>query len=194
MKSDTSKSFGAAKSCEITVPDQTLAQGYGIFSLFDAQRNFWEHPEPNTQAPIGVFDFWRRVKRKGPDECWPWKDGLKRHGRLRIGRKHFSPHRVAYVLAKGPIPPGKIVRHTCDNPPCCNPAHLVVGTHLDNVSDMIERGSPGWGRQRGIYSGIADIPEDIRVAIRACGLARRTAAAKFGVTERAIRRILGRPV
>jgi hypothetical protein len=44
------------------------------------------------------------------------------------------------MLAWGPVPPGKIVRHTCDNPPCVNPLHLMNGTSADNSRDMVLRG------------------------------------------------------
>jgi hypothetical protein len=48
-------------------------------------------------------------------------------------------HRVAWELVHGPIPEGLLVLHTCDNPPCCNPAHLRVGTHLENIQEMYDR-------------------------------------------------------
>lgn len=49
-------------------------------------------------------------------------------------------HRVFYERYNGPIPPGLLVRHTCDNPGCVNPDHLEVGTKQDNMDDMKERG------------------------------------------------------
>lgn len=49
-------------------------------------------------------------------------------------------HRVAWELANGPIPPGLDICHTCDNPPCCNPDHLFLGTRRDNMQDAKAKG------------------------------------------------------
>jgi hypothetical protein len=83
----------------------------------------------------------------GPDDCWPWQGALggsAGHGQTSLNRKVVYAHRVVYELTNGPIPDGLIVRHTCDNPPCCNPAHLLTGTQFDNVQDMISRGRAHW--------------------------------------------------
>jgi hypothetical protein len=95
-----------------------------------------------------IAAFWDRIDRSGgPDACWPWCDrwgfrnGPYKYGRLSLpGGKQILAHRLAYELAHGPIPPGHVIRHRCDNPPCCNPAHLLSGTHGDNVRDMFSRG------------------------------------------------------
>lgn len=74
-------------------------------------------------------------------ECWEWR-GYRNggYGRIRVAGRSVLAHRVSYETWVGPIPAGMQVRHRCDNPPCINPAHLEVGTHLDNMHDMHERG------------------------------------------------------
>jgi excisionase family DNA binding protein len=82
------------------------------------------------------------VDRKGPDECWEWKGhrGSNGYGVAYCQGLQMRAHRVAYMLAKGDIPEGLIILHKCDNPPCCNPAHLRLGTFLDNAEDAINKG------------------------------------------------------
>lgn len=70
---------------------------------------------------------------------WDGRHNKAGYGVLDIHRKVALAHRVAYVKAHGPIPDGLLVRHKCDNPPCVNPDHLIVGTHDDNMADMLSR-------------------------------------------------------
>jgi len=76
-----------------------------------------------------------------PNGCIEWINSVDRwgYGRIRFGGKTVGTHRAAYVLAYGPIPEGLLVRHSCDNPPCCNPEHLLLGTVQDNVDDRVAR-------------------------------------------------------
>lgn len=67
------------------------------------------------------------------------------YGIMRVRGKVLKTHRIAWELANGPIPDGLSVCHSCDNPPCCNVEHLFLGTHADNMADMIakKRDRPG---------------------------------------------------
>lgn len=84
--------------------------------------------------------LWMRVHKGAADECWPFRTApTHKYGQIMDGYKPLLAHRVAYAITKGEIPDGMLVRHTCDNPPCCNPAHLVVGEPEDNSRDMVSR-------------------------------------------------------
>lgn len=87
--------------------------------------------------------FWERVDIGDPDECWPWSSYRFWNGYGSVADLLGSPenvaHRLAYRLATGPIPEGLWVLHNCDNPPCCNPTHLRVGTASDNNRDRYAR-------------------------------------------------------
>lgn len=89
-----------------------------------------------------MIRFWNKVKKAEPDECWEWQAGCCRdgYGTFHYNGKSTGAHCVSYLLTKGEIPLGMVVMHTCDNPPCCNPSHLKLGTHKDNAHDAIKKG------------------------------------------------------
>ena len=100
-------------------------------------------------SPTLAARFASRINMRGPDECWPWSgkhSTLHGYGVIYIGKGDngkpvmMVAHRVAYMLAVGPIPGRLCVLHRCDNPPCCNPAHLFLGTRLENHKDMMAKG------------------------------------------------------
>jgi len=67
----------------------------------------------------------------------------------KVDGKTIRMHRQMYLMVKGPIPEGNVVRHTCDNSRCINPAHLKVGSHADNVQDRVDRDRSAKGEQNG---------------------------------------------
>ena len=87
--------------------------------------------------------FWSRVIIENLLDCWVWTGGTvgRGYGYLsRGGPKLILAHRYVWEITYGPIPDGLCILHKCDNPPCVNPTHLYIGTHSDNMRDMIERG------------------------------------------------------
>lgn len=77
--------------------------------------------------------------------CWlftgPWNDsGYGKFAGERPVRKHTQAHRYFYEQFVGPIPDGLLLCHKCDTPPCVNPVHMFVGTHQDNMADMVRKG------------------------------------------------------
>lgn len=94
--------------------------------------------------------FWIKVTVKKPDECWLWnagkwgkkwaEDSTIGYGNFRVWDNRITAHRFAYLTVYGEIPKGIKVLHTCDEPLCCNPKHLWVGTQADNVTDMHRKG------------------------------------------------------
>lgn len=108
------------------------------------------NPSHLTLRPDRADVLERILRRtvKAPSGCWEWQGCRADFGHGKIGLsdgKNALVHRVVYERMVGPIPDGLLVCHHCDNPPCCNPEHLFVGTHKDNSEDMVKKGR-SWDR------------------------------------------------
>jgi hypothetical protein len=104
-------------------------------------RRYCSLPCSRTARKIPIQDrFWDKVAIGAPDECWPWQANIDGwgYGTIRGDGKIERSNRVAFFLTHGYWP--NVCRHTCDNPPCCNPKHLLDGTHADNSLDRSVRG------------------------------------------------------
>jgi hypothetical protein len=121
--------------------------------------------------------FWSKVDRSGgPNACWPWLAGIneKGYGRFRMDGKLHRANRVAFFLTHGHWP--QTARHTCDNPPCCNPAHIIDGTVQNNNHDAFHRNRDN--RRRYSRDVVAEVLERV-----ARGQTQRHVAAVVGVSK-----------
>lgn len=99
-------------------------------------------------------DLWDRISNYGdPKKCWEWSGNVVRgYGQITINYKKERTHRLAFKLAKGEIPDGMFVCHSCDNKLCCNPDHLWLGTTEDNMKDMVRKGRLAAGDRHGTHT------------------------------------------
>ena len=140
--------------------------------------------------------FWSKVEKGSPEECWIWTaarngDG---YGRFSVNGQIVGAHVFSFLLAGGKLTEeNPWVLHTCDNPPCVNPAHLFGGNSLTNVQDCMEKGRAKMGTyERGPdwCSNLAKLtPEqvlEIRELAAAGELTQKQIGQQFGITEHAV--------
>ena len=136
------------------------------------------------KAPPLLERFWSKVDRRSAGECWPWTAAVRRkdegYGAFYLDRRHQPASKVAWLLTFGAIDPGLVVCHRCDNPRCCNPQHLFVGTPMQNDADRVAKGRQCRGSK--VHTAVLD--EGIVLQIR-------DIAKMFGTVEAA--RMFGFP-
>ena len=136
------------------------ANAYGRKEWCRVHYRRWQKYGNPTTLVRGPYDYrpkgeslhdalWSRVDTTStPDGCWEWvgtrnpmrADGVSGYGKLYRDGEMQLAHRLMWQLLNRPLRRGEVVRHKCDNPPCCRPSHLEIGTARDNVLDAVKRG------------------------------------------------------
>ncbi len=163
--------------------------GWGLLQEQVMSKQIQTSPLP-TMSQKDIDRFWSMVSKQGSGDCWEWTAGTYRrgYGAFHLNNRSFGAHRIAYYLAMGIDPQGLCVCHSCDNPPCCNPAHLWTGTHLDNNLDMKAKGRLEQGGRKLNESDV----RTIRKLYKAGNVFERELGAMFGVTQKNISHIITR--
>ena len=119
--------------------------------------------------------------------CWVYPSPQDRDGYAFYteNQRPTRAHRRAFEITHGNIPRGLYVLHSCDNPPCCNPAHLFVGTAADNARDAMKKDR----HSRGERNGISKLTAAQVLAIRSDKRAQIEIAADYGIRQTTVSEI-----
>lgn len=140
-------------------------------------------------SAVELEKFWARVSVGGADECWEWTGFRmpKGYGSMTFHRSGkpvtFTSHKMAYAIRFGVVEEGEVVRHSvCDNPPCCNPAHMATGSHQDNSDDC--KAKDRHRRERGNHWSKLTTQDVLSILAlkQTSKITNRTIAKRFGVT------------
>lgn len=138
--------------------------------------------------------FWKHVDIKNQDECWEWKFTKTKfgYGRLRFQNRLWLAHRLAFIFTYKNNIENKLVLHKCDNPSCCNPLHLFLGTYEDNNKDRVIKGrSCNVNGENNPNSKLTQsIVNDIRRLYSSNCYTQNELSIKFGVVENHIWNII----
>lgn len=134
-------------------------------------------------------EVWRYIEKGSPEDCWPCtstsRDG-RGHRLAYVDGKYQYVHRVVYQVTYGEIPAGSFVLHRCHNSSCCNPQHLKLGDHSENLKDSYASGQRA--SIAGSLNGRAKLTETLVKIIRGSEDSDASLARRFNVCESAISR------
>jgi hypothetical protein len=108
------------------------------------------------------------------------------YGTFKYNGKMHRAHRFSYMLHKGEIGPDLVILHSCDNPICVNPEHLTIGTHQENMKDMVKKGRGSNGNKRGMDIGSSKLTEEQVLSIYSDNRKNVIIAKEYNVSPNAI--------
>lgn len=110
--------------------------------LYPAPHPVFE-PQQNKDNLATQYLLWMLAEKTyiKPSGCWYWGGNRneKGYGLLEVRGVIYRIHRIVYEHCVGEVSESDLVLHHCDNPPCCNPSHLYIGDHRDNILDCVRR-------------------------------------------------------
>jgi hypothetical protein len=141
-------------------------------------------------------DVWQFILKGGTNECWEWQRKRNHHGygEFSIKHKSYRAHRIVYELTHNvelrsisqskPKIDDQLVLHSCDNPSCCNPRHLFLGTHKKNMEDMVKKGRRhNFDGERGQTAKLSNKQATLIRKLANEGTPQKFLAEKYGVSQ-----------
>ncbi len=141
--------------------------------------------------------FWENVNKNAENGCWEWTGYCNElgYGRIYIEGQNVYVHRYSYELQNGPVPEDLCVLHNCpggDNPRCCNPAHLWLGTKADNSLDMVRKGRQAKGSTKRDAKLDENKVVEIRLRYQRENITFKALALEYGVDSETIASVIYR--
>ena len=144
--------------------------------------------------------FWSMVAmRESDEECWLWLGAIDKQGYGKVGnpdgKTQLRAHRLALIHSGTEVPVDTFVLHSCDNKRCCNPAHLRVGSPIENIADRRSRQPGSWAK--GERVGTSRLTEGDVLLIRhlfSKRIHQTTIAKSFGIAQTTVSAIVNRKI
>lgn len=137
--------------------------------------------------------FWINVNITANDDlCWEWTAGQdgRGYGAMKFDKVRKAPQ-IAWMYPNYVIPDGMEICHSCDNPLCCNPKHLFLGTHQENMADKIRKGRGNYPKGDTHHLAILSIEQRHEIRTKhSNGTKQNKLAAEYGVSNAYIHSIV----
>jgi hypothetical protein len=139
--------------------------------------------------------FWSKVDKRDPSGCWLWTACTTKtgYGAINIGGRICTSHRISWEITCGPIPRGMFVCHICDVRACVRPDHLFLGTHTDNMRDMVAKARHARAAPKGAGNGNHKLTDGrVRLILAAAshGVSGAELAKRLGVSQPVVSKII----
>lgn len=133
-----------------------------------------------------------KLKKSGSCLLWTGAKSKNGYGNIWIAGKNVPAHRAAWELEYGKIPVGKLIRHSCDTPLCCNVAHMSLGTNQDNKNDAVARGRHNKGEDQRSAKLTETQVLEIRRLYATGDYTQKGLAAEYSITQGTLAQIVNR--
>ena len=177
----------AVRAARVDANKFDLTSRYGRYR---ARKAGFDVPKQKPGSkPKDIWDFIQKT-----EGCWLWSGPVNAwgYGRVSVDGRTQQAHRLSWEQANGRKIGPFIAMHTCDTPACCNPAHILIGTHSENQRDKFRKNRQAKGQACGSSKLTESQVLEIRASYKFGSVTFRSLAEKYGVCRDTIRKAVRR--